>query len=198
KLVIGYDHQFGRNREGNIEFLKEAADMFDFEVIEIPAEEINEVNVSSTKIRTSIFEGNIQKANDFLGKPFQIGGEVIQGKMLGREIGYPTINLKLTSEYKIMPLDGVYAVEIKIKDHKYFGMMNIGINPTVENKLVDQKKYEVHLFDFDEDIYGEKVVILFHEFIRKEKTFDNLDELKRQIQIDEKNIRNYLNANGDE
>ena len=108
--------------------------MFDFEVIEILAEEINEVNVSSTKIRTSIIEGNIQKANDFLGKPFQIEGEVIQGKMLGREIGYPTINLKLTSEYKIMPLDGVYAVEIRVKDHKYFGMMNIGINPTVENK----------------------------------------------------------------
>jgi len=195
KLVIGYDHQFGRNREGNIEFLKEAADMFDFDVIEIPAEEINEVNVSSTKIRNSITEGNIDKANDFLGKPFQIGGEVIQGKMIGRELGYPTINLKLTNELKIMPLDGVYAVEIKIKDEKHFGMMNIGMNPTVQNKSAEQKKYEVHLFDFDEDIYGEKVVILFRQFIRKEKTFDNLDELKKQIQIDEKNIRNYFNTN---
>ena len=115
--------------------------------------------------------------------------------MLGREIGYPTINLKLTNELKIMPLDGVYAVEIKIKDHKHFGMMNIGINPTLENKSVEQKKYEVHLFDFDEDVYGEKVVILFRHFIRKEKTFDTLDELKKQIQIDEKNIRNYFNPN---
>jgi len=197
KLVIGYDHQFGRNREGDIEFLKETANIFDFEVIEISAEEINEVNVSSTKIRNSIIDGNIDKANEFLGKPFQVQGKVVKGKKLGREIGYPTINLNLNNEYKIMPLDGVYAVQVSVGSNQYFGMMNIGVNPTIADETNEQKKYEVHLFDFDEDIYGENVIVLFRKFVRKEKTFDNLDELKLQIQVDENNIRQYFNSNWD-
>jgi riboflavin kinase/FMN adenylyltransferase len=197
KLVIGYDHQFGRNREGDIEFLKETANIFDFEVIEISAEEINEVNVSSTKIRNSIIDGNIDKANEFLGKPFQVQGKVVKGKKLGREIGYPTINLNLNNEYKIMPLDGVYAVQVSVGSNQYFGMMNIGVNPTIADETNEQKKYEVHLFDFDQDIYGENVIVLFRKFVRKEKTFDNLDELKLQIQADENNIRQYFNSNWD-
>ena len=194
KLVIGYDHQFGRNREGDIEFLKESANIFDFEVIEISAEEIHEVNVSSTKIRKSILDGNIEKANDFLGTPFQIEGGVIKGKMLGREIGFPTLNLELSNTHKIMPRDGVYAVEVLFKENQFFGMMNIGVNPTVMNESVQQKKHEVHVFDFDQEIYGEFVTILFHQFIRKEKSFDNLEELKLQLQTDEKNIRHYFNS----
>lgn len=197
KLVIGYDHQFGRNREGDIEFLKETANIFDFEVIEISAEEINEVNVSSTKIRNSIMNGNIARANEFMGKPFQVQGKVIQGKKLGREIGYPTINLQLNNEHKIMPLDGVYAVEVRIAGLKHFGMMNIGINPTINAPYKEEKKYEVHLFDFDQDLYDENVIVLFRKFIREEKTFDNLDALKLQIQADEKNIRKYFNINCD-
>ena len=197
KLVIGYDHQFGRNREGDIEFLKETANIFDFEVIEISAEEINEVNVSSTKIRNSIMNGNIARANEFMGKPFQVQGKVIQGKKLGREIGYPTINLQLNNEHKIMPLDGVYAVEVRIAGLKHFGMMNIGINPTINAPYEEEKKYEVHLFDFDQDLYDENVIVLFRKFIREEKTFDNLDALKLQIQADEKNIRKYFNINCD-
>ena len=118
------DHQFGRNREGDIEFLRETANIFDFEVIEISAEEIDEVNVSSTKIRNSIINGNIARANEFMGKPFQVQGKVVQGKKLGREIGYPTINLQLNNEHKIMPLDGVYAVQVHINGSKHFGMMN--------------------------------------------------------------------------
>ena len=197
KLVIGYDHQFGRNREGDIEFLRETANIFDFEVIEISAEEIDEVNVSSTKIRNSIMDGNIARANEFMGKPFQVQGKVVQGKKLGREIGYPTINLQLNNEHKIMPLDGVYAVQVYIAGSKHFGMMNIGINPTINVPYKEEKKYEVHLFDFDQNLYDENVIVLFRKFIREEKTFDNLDALKLQIQADEKNIRKYFNIHCD-
>jgi len=192
KLVIGYDHQFGRNREGNIEFLRESAEMFDFEVIEISAQEIDEVNVSSTKIRNSIMDGNIDRANDFLGRPFRISGDVVKGNRLGRELGFPTLNLQLSNEHKIIPAEGVYAVEINLMNVVYKGMMNIGKNPTVSEIL--ERKYEVHVFDFDQDVYGEHVAILFHQFIRKEKTFDNLEELKSQIQEDEKSIRHYFTS----
>ena len=192
KLVIGYDHQFGRNREGNIEFLRESAEMFDFEVIEISAQEIDEVNVSSTKIRNSIMDGNIDRANDFLGRPFRISGDVVKGNRLGRELGFPTLNLQLSNEHKIIPAEGVYAVEIELMNVVYKGMMNIGKNPTVSE--ISERKYEVHVFDFDQDVYGEHVAILFYQFIRKEKTFDNLEELKSQIQEDEKSIRHYFTS----
>ena len=197
KLVIGYDHQFGRNREGNIEFLRESAEMFDFDVIEISAQEVDEVNVSSTKIRNSILEGNIDKANDFLGRCFRITGEVVKGNRLGREIGFPTLNLQLSNTHKIIPADGVYAVEIELLNGKHQGMMNIGSNPTVNNSDDLEKKYEVHVFDFDKEVYGKNVSILFHQFIRKEKTFDNLEELKSQIIEDEKNIRHYFSSSTD-
>ena len=192
KLVIGYDHQFGRNREGNIEFLRESAEMFDFEVIEISAQEVDEVNVSSTKIRNSILDGNIDRANDFLGRPFRITGDVVKGNRLGRELGFPTLNLQLSTDHKIIPAEGVYAVEINLMNVVYQGMMNIGKNPTVSE--ISERKYEVHVFDFDQDVYGEHVAILFHQFIRKEKTFDNLEELKSQIQEDEKSIRHYFTS----
>lgn len=197
KLVIGYDHQFGRNREGNIEFLRESAEMFDFDVIEISAQEVDEVNVSSTKIRNSILEGNIDKANDFLGRYFRITGEVVKGNRLGRELGFPTLNLQLANTHKIIPADGVYAVEIELLNGKHQGMMNIGSNPTVNNSDNLEKKYEVHVFDFDKEVYGKNVSILFHQFIRKEKTFDNLEELKSQIIEDEKNIRHYFSSSTD-
>ncbi len=192
KLVIGYDHQFGRNREGNIEFLRESAEMFDFEVIEISAQEIDEVNVSSTKIRNSILDGNIDRSNDFLGRPFRVTGKVVKGNRLGRELGFPTLNLQLSNNHKILPADGVYAVEIILMNEVYKGMMNIGNNPTISE--ISEKKYEVHVFDFGSDVYGEQVVILFHQFIRKEKTFDNLEELKSQIRKDEQNIRHYFST----
>ena len=194
KLVIGYDHQFGRNREGNIEFLRESAEMFDFDVIEISAQEVDEVNVSSTKIRNSILEGDIDKANDFLGRCFRITGEVIKGNRLGRELGFPTLNLQLSNTHKIIPADGVYAVEVELLNGKHQGMMNIGSNPTVNNSDNLEKKYEVHVFDFDKEVYGKNASILFHQFIRKEKTFDNLEELKSQIQEDEKSIRHYFTS----
>jgi len=197
KLVIGYDHQFGRNREGNINFLKESAEIFDFEVVEISAEEVLEVNVSSTKIRNSILDGNIRRANEFLGRPFQIEGEVIKGNELGRDLGFPTINLKINNQNKILPCDGVYAVRVRVLDRLYEGMMNIGQNPTVRGEDARDKKYEIHIFDFNEDVYGHHVTVLFYQYVRKEKSFDKLEELKLQIQSDEKDIRAFFTASID-
>lgn len=194
KLVIGYDHQFGRNREGDINFLRESAEIFDFQVIEISAEEVLEVNVSSTKIRNSILDGNIERANEFLGKPFQIEGEVIKGKGLGKGMGFPTINLEISNENKILPCDGVYAVRVQVLGRSFEGMMNIGTNPTVNDKTANLQKYEVHIFDFNEDVYGEQVSVHFYQYIRKEKSFDNLEELKKQICSDEKTIRDFFTS----
>ena len=190
-------HQFGRNREGDINFLKESAAIFDFEVVEISVEEVFEVNVSSTKIRNSILDGNILRANEFLGRPFQIEGEVVKGNELGRDLGFPTINLKINNQNKILPCDGVYAVRVFVMGTLYEGMMNIGQNPTVKGEGAGEKKYEVHIFDFNEDVYGHHVTISFYQYVRKEKSFDNLEELKLQIQSDEKDIRAFFTASID-
>lgn len=193
-LVIGYDHQFGRNREGDLEFLKETAKIFDFDVEEISAEEVQEVNVSSTKIRQSLNNGNIERANEFLGRPFLCTGRVVEGKRLGRELGFPTLNIEVNNEHKILPKDGVYAVNVQIKDEHFEGMMNIGQNPTVQKNTEQEKKLEVHIFDFDKEVYGAEVKVFFQKFIRDEKTFSNLEELKSQLIQDEKNVRTYFNT----
>ena len=193
-LVIGYDHQFGRNREGDLEFLKETAKIFDFDVEEISAEEVQEVNVSSTKIRQSLNKGNIERANEFLGRPFLCTGIVIEGKKLGRELGFPTLNIQVNNDHKILPKDGVYAVQVLIDEKNFRGMMNIGQNPTVKNSGDQEKKLEVHIFDFDKEIYGSEVKMFFHKFIRDEKTFSNLEELKSQLIKDEKSVRKYFNT----
>ena len=193
-LVIGYDHQFGRNREGDLEFLKETAKIFDFDVEEISAEEVQEVNVSSTKIRQSLNKGNIERANEFLGRPFLCTGIVVEGKKLGRELGFPTLNIQVNNDHKILPKDGVYAVQVLIDEKNFRGMMNIGQNPTVKNSGDQEKKLEVHIFDFDKEIYGTEVKMFFHKFIRDEKTFSNLEDLKWQLIKDEKIVRKYFNT----
>jgi riboflavin kinase/FMN adenylyltransferase len=193
-LVIGYDHQFGRNREGDLEFLKETAKIFDFEVEEISAEEVQEVNVSSTKIRQSLNNGNIERANEFLGRPFLCTGTVVEGKRLGRELGFPTLNIQLNNEHKILPKDGVYAVQVQMGATSFYGMMNIGQNPTVQNDVDQEKKIEVHIFDFDKEVYGAEVKVFFEKYIRDEKTFSNLGELKSQLIQDENSVRTYFNS----
>jgi riboflavin kinase/FMN adenylyltransferase len=193
-LVIGYDHQFGRNREGDLEFLKETAKIFDFEVEEISAEEVQEVNVSSTKIRQSLNNGNIERANEFLGRPFLCTGTVVEGKRLGRELGFPTLNIQLNNEHKILPKDGVYAVQVQMGATSFNGMMNIGQNPTVQNDVDQEKKIEVHIFDFDKEVYGAEVKVFFEKYIRDEKTFSNLGELKSQLIQDENSVRTYFNS----
>ncbi len=181
-LVIGYDHRFGSNREGNIDTLKGFASTYHFNVEEIPAQEINQLNVSSTRIRKAIEEGDIQTANEFLGYSFFITGKVVRGKQLGRTIGYPTANILIGNEDKLIPKIGVYAVNVLIGKQSYKGMLNIGINPTTDTD--NTIKTEVNIFDFDQDIYEESIKVEFVKRIRNEKKFANLDELKQGLAND--------------
>lgn len=190
KLVIGYDHQFGKNREGSLDFLKSIAPSYNFEVIEISAKEIDDVNISSTKIRTAIENGNISVANAYLGQPFELKGKVIKGKELGKMIGFPTANIQLESDLKILPKIGVYAVEIILPSNTLCkGMMNIGIRPTVSNE--NSLSIEVHIFDFNENLYDTFIVVRLLSYIRSEQKFSSVDELKKQLQQDEKICREF-------
>lgn len=192
KLVIGYDHQFGKNREGSLQFLKDICETYDFEVIEIPAQDIDEVNVSSTKIREAILAGNIQKANDYLGDTFELTGTVVKGNQLGRTIGYPTANIVLNSDLKLIPGNGVYAVRVNVRGVWFGGMMNIGTRPTVVSN--GGRTIEVNIFDFDETIYDETVTVQFLSKWRDEQKFNGLEELKNQLKLDEETIRTVLSA----
>ena len=191
KVVIGYDHQFGRNREGNIEFLKSVSKKFRFEVIEIPAKSIDEINISSTKIRDSMFRGDVETAKLFLSRPYQISGNVVKGNQLGRTIGFPTANVKIHSNLKLIPASGVYAVRVEINDKLYFGVLNVGNNPTVNAS--NQTHIEVYIFDFDKEIYGSSITLFFDKHLRNEQKFANLDELKKAISNDEVVCRQYYN-----
>ena len=193
KLVIGHDHQFGKNREGTLEFLKEMSVKHNFEVIEIPAQEINEVNISSTKVRKAIESGDIDVANAYLGFPFELNGVVVKGKQLGRTIGFPTANIELKSDIKILPKKGVYAVEIQLSDYThYIGMMNIGNRPTISNEL--KETIEVNIFDFNQSIYSNEIKVKLFGRIRDEFKFDSIEKLKEQLIKDEKTCRNYFNS----
>jgi len=193
KLVIGHDHQFGKNREGTLEFLKEMSVKNNFEVIEIPAQEINEVNISSTKVRKAIESGDIDVANAYLGFPFELNGVVVKGKQLGRTIGFPTANIELKSDIKILPKKGVYAVEIQLSDYThYIGMMNIGNRPTISNEL--KETIEVNIFDFNQSIYSNEIKVKLFGRIRDEFKFDSIEKLKEQLIKDEKTCRNYFNS----
>jgi len=193
KLVIGHDHQFGKNREGTLEFLKEMSIKHNFEITEIPAQEINEVNISSTKVRKAIESGDIDVANAYLGVPFELNGVVVKGKQLGRTIGFPTANIELQSDIKILPKKGVYAVEIQLSDFTYYiGMMNIGNRPTISNEL--KETIEVNIFDFDQSIYSIEIKVKLFGRIRDEFKFDSIEKLKEQLTKDEKTCRNYFNT----
>jgi len=193
KLVIGYDHQFGKNREGGIEFLNSICDKYNFTVNEIPAQEINEVNISSTRIRNAIESGDILKANKYLGEPFTINGTVIKGEQLGRKIGFPTANIYIGDETKIIPSKGVYVVSAKIENGEVLhGMMNIGIRPTVSNSL--NSSIEVNLFDFNKDIYSKQIEVSILSRIREEQKFENVDALINQLKNDEKICRDYFQS----
>lgn len=192
KLVIGYDHQFGKNREGSLQFLKDICETYDFEVIEIPAQDIDEVNVSSTKIREAILDGNIELANDYLGDKFELTGTVVKGNQLGRTIGFPTANILLNSELKLIPGNGVYAVRVFVGGTWFGGMMNIGTRPTVVQN--GGRTIEVNIFDFNEDIYDDIVTVQFLSKWRDEKKFNGIEELKLQLKDDETTIRTFLHT----
>lgn len=189
KIVIGYDHRFGRNRTANFETLQEFGVQYGFEVEQITAQQINDISISSTKIRTAIIEGNINLANQYLGYNYSITGTIVKGKQLGRTIGFPTANIKIAEDYKLIPKNGVYIVKCNINEKHYFGMMNIGNRPTVDGT---NTTIEINIFDFDQEIYDEQITVEFLDFIRDEQKFDSIDELKNQIQKDKTTSLNYL------
>ncbi len=189
-LVIGYNHHFGRNREGGFDSLTDFAEVFDFEVEEIPAEDLENVNISSTKIRQALNEGNVELANSYLDHAYELCGEVVHGSHKGRELGFPTANIKMNEHYKLIPKDGVYAVEVHHGDKWIPGMMNIGVRPTIDKKK--RHSLEVHLLDLNEDLYGKELCLRFIKRIRDEREFQNFDALKDQLQIDRSRTRNIL------
>jgi len=184
-LVIGYNHQFGRNRKGNFELLEELAPIYGFDVVEITAQEINKIKVSSTKIRKAIESGNVSTANDYLKYKFKLSGKVVKGEQIGRKIGFPTANLEVAEKHKLLPGIGVYAVNAVVKEKRYKGMLNIGRRPTI-NSESSRSSIEVHLFDMNEEIYTEIIEVEFCAKLREEKKFMDLDELKAQLHEDKK------------
>jgi riboflavin kinase / FMN adenylyltransferase len=181
-LVIGYDHKFGKNRNGDIQSLKDASLSNDFLVEEISPKDIDHIAVSSSKIRKALDEGDVNLALEFLGHPFFITGEVVKGKQLGRTLGFATANISVKEEEKIIPKIGVYFVEVMVDNVQYYGMMNIGLNPTTDNTAAI--KLEVHIFEFDADIYSKTLTLNFIKRLRDEIKFSNLNELKTQLQLD--------------
>lgn len=187
-LIVGYDHQFGKNRDGNFEQLKLFSEMFKFKLYRLPPIAEHNIVISSTKIRNQINEGNIALANQWLGYPFIMIGKVIQGDKIGRTIGFPTANIEIDPQ-KICPKNGVYFVNVKVRDKNYKGMMNIGVRPTIKG---EKKQIEVHILNFNEDIYGEILEIHFYERERDEKKFISIEGLKKQLTKDKENTIKYF------
>ncbi|MDD7884732.1 bifunctional riboflavin kinase/FAD synthetase [Flavivirga sp. 57AJ16] len=189
KVIIGYDHRFGRNRNANIDDLKKFGEAYGFDVEEISAQDINDVAVSSTKIRNALKEGDVIKANAFLGYHFRITGTVTKGRGLGRQLNFPTANIKVEETYKLIPKQGAYIVKAIIDKGSVYGMMNIGINPTVNGK---KETIEVHFFNFDNDIYGENIQIELLDRIRDEEKFESIEALKIQLKKDKETALTYI------
>jgi riboflavin kinase/FMN adenylyltransferase len=189
KLVIGYDHHFGKNREGSFDQLKANGPKYGFDVEEIPRQDVDHIGVSSTAIRKALEEGDIDTASHLLGKPYSITGRVVMGDKLGRILGYPTANIEVDTKYKLIPADGIYAATIQHEHRHYGGMMYIGNRPTINGI---KKNLEVNIFDFDRDIYGESLTIHFHKLIRWDIKFNDLEELKKQLALDKISALHFL------
>ena len=186
KVIIGYDHRFGRNRTANIDDMRLFGEKYGFAVEEISVQEVDEVSVSSTKIREALNKGDVTTAAHYLGTPYSLTGRVVHGLKLGRTLGYPTANLQVESPYKLIPKIGVYAVYSIIGGKKVYGMLSIGKNPTIEGK---GESIEVYFFDFHADLYGQEIRLYFIDFIRDEVKFDSLEALKEQLKKDEISCR---------
>ncbi|MGA1226117.1 MAG: bifunctional riboflavin kinase/FAD synthetase [Tamlana sp.] len=189
KVIIGYDHRFGRNRNADINNLKAFGETYGFDVEEISAQDIDDVSVSSTKIRKALNKGDVLQANKFLGHPFMLSGKVVKGKGLGKQFQYPTANLCIHEDYKLIPKQGVYIVKSAINNTVFYGMMNIGTNPTVDGNA---QSIEVHFFDFHKDIYGTKIQIDLLHRIRNEEKFESIEALKQQLAKDKKIALDYI------
>ena len=186
KLVIGYDHRFGRDRQGGFDYIQAHQAEYGFEVEEIPRQDIEAVGISSSKIRTALNEGNIDAATRFLGRPYSLTGTIVKGRQLGRAIGFPTANLQVDDAIKLIPANGVYAVDVIQSGETYGGMLNIGFRPTVAG---EHQTIETFIFDFSKDIYGEHMTLQFRAFLRPEQKFTGLPALMEQLQKDEQNAR---------
>ena len=207
KIVIGYDHRFGKDRSGSLKDLLSCSTLYNYRVQEIPEQDINEVTVSSTKIREALIKGQIETANKYLGYPFELTGLVVMGKQIGRQIGFPTANLSIPETYKLIPAYGIYAVEVEIIDqtedldsgkytrtdsgYSYQGMGYIGTRPTVSGVT---RSIEVNIFDFGDSLYGKTLRVRFLHFIRHDKHFEQIEDMRNQIMDDEKTIRQLLNS----
>lgn len=190
-LVVGYDHKFGKNREGGFEYLKTCADTYNFRIEKLDALSVEGENISSTLIRAALQNGDIVKANHYFGHRFTLHGTVVEGKQLGRKMGFPTANIEASDKYKIIPGYGVYAVTVEFDGRKLKGMLNIGTRPTF-NKNADNRSIEVNIFDFSEDIYRKKITINFVAKIRDEKKFPGIEALVEQLKKDRKNALEIL------
>ena len=184
-VVIGYDHQFGKNREGSLEHFQKLSAKHHFSVEEIPAQDIDDINVSSTKIRNALGLGDIKTANCYLGEPFQLNGKVITGQSIGKTLNYPTANIDLNEPNKIIPKTGVYLVRCTVNKNTYFGMMNIGHRPTIDQNQNSNVNIEIHIFDFKNNIYGCDLQVELLDYVRDEQRFESLSSLKEQLQKDE-------------
>ncbi|SHG90238.1 bifunctional riboflavin kinase/FAD synthetase [Winogradskyella jejuensis] len=192
QIVIGYDHHFGKNRSANINDLIKFSEEFDFEIEEISAEDIEQVTVSSTKIRNALNDGDVSLANTYLGYNYFLTGKVVSGHSIGRTIDFPTANIYIEEDYKLIPKDGVYVVKSFVNSKEVYGMMNIGSNPTIKNK---PRSIEVHFFDFEDNLYGKEVVIEMLHRLRDEHKFKTVDALKTQLKKDKKASLTYLKTN---
>ncbi|PRY40139.1 riboflavin kinase/FMN adenylyltransferase [Spirosoma oryzae] len=189
KLVIGYDHRFGRDREGGFDYIQAHQNEYGFGVEEIPRQDIEAVGVSSSRIRAALDAGQIDIANRLLGRPYSLSGTVVKGRQLGRTIGFPTANLQVDDPVKLIPANGVYAVDVLYAGQKFSGMLNIGFRPTVAGT---HQTIETYIFDFDKDIYGEHLTLQFRAFLRPEQKFDGLSALVSQLKQDEAAARKLL------
>ena len=190
-IIIGYDHHFGRNRTANIEQLKEFGELYDFKVTEILAQDIDDIAISSTKIRKALINGEIRLANKFLGYNFFFSGDVIHGNNIGKTISFPTANIKIDTPYKLVPKNGVYIVKTIIDNQITFGMMNIGYNPTFNGK---QKSIEIHFINFNKNIYHKNLTIEMISRIRNEIKFNTVEDLKKQLEQDKLSTLNYIKS----
>ena len=188
-LVVGYDHRFGKDRQGNIDILRNCAEPFKIDVHKVNAFMLNNETVSSTKIRNAVLAGNIEKANTCLGYDYFLSGDVVSGNKIGRTIGFPTANIDVHSE-KLIPKSGVYAVKIIIAEKAFSGMLNIGSRPTVDTS--NKKTIEAHIFDFQENLYGKKIKIVFKKYIREERKFENKEALRQQLFQDKEFAKQFL------
>jgi riboflavin kinase/FMN adenylyltransferase len=191
KLVIGYDHRFGKNREGSFEYLKQHAVSYGFEVEEISRQDIDDVTVSSSRIRNALMNGNIHIANDYLGDLYSITGKVVHGDKIGRTLGFPTANVEVNEAYKLIPMDGIYAAKISCRQQSYNGMLYIGTRPTMDGKI---RSIEANIFDFDASIYDELITVHFVHLIRQDEKFSDMTALQEKLWQDRMKAKEILSS----